>query len=116
MAWITLKELRDMEKDYPLFKGSELPLCPECEKHFGSDGYLTMLRAPQNVLKQHKESNPEKETVRIYLSCFMDSKYIHYHGHDFGLPKTSNVLTHEADRYGRKGATCPLVNRGDNQN
>ena len=106
-----------MENDYPLFKGSKLPLCPECEKHFGGKGYLTMLRGPVNVLKQHKESNPEEETVKIYLSCFMDSKYIHYHGHDFGLPEGSKILTHEADRFGRKGATCPLVNweRGDNK-
>lgn len=114
MGFYTLEQFREM--------GNDLPLCPHCEKQYGSEGYLE-IHSPSYLpkVKTHQKKDGEKwsklrplkiqdcETVLIPLSVWHSENYIHYHGTDFGLPKGSNVLTHEAERY-REG--CPGF-RGD---
>ena len=116
MGFYTLEMFQDM--------GNKLPLCPSCEKQFGKTGYLEIF-SPHYIpkVKTHQKHKGEKwsklrpleitdcDISLIPLSCWMDEKYIHYHGTNFGLPEGSNVLTHEADRYGRynRKNMCPLV-------
>lgn len=101
MGFYTLEQFREL--------GFDLPLCPHCEKQYGSEGYLEV-HSPSNIPKVKTRTNKERleiedcETVLIPLSVWHSENYIHYHGTDFGLPKGSNVLTHEAERY-REG--CP---------
>ena len=78
-------------------------LCPECAKNYGDTGILKVYCGPN--------SEGGDLFARIKLSTFVCNDYIHYHGTGFGLPETSNILTHEADRFGRNDRknTCPFV-------
>ena len=93
--YMTLKEAREM--------GITKPVCPECAKNYGDTGILKVYTGPN--------SQGEDNYATIKLSTFVCDNYVHYHGTNFGLPKTSNVLTHEADRYGRdnRSNVCPIV-------
>ena len=98
--YMTLKEAREV--------GHAEPVCPECAKNYGDTGILKVYSGPN--------SQGEDNYATITLSTFLCNDYVHFHGTNFGLPETSNILTHEADRYGRynRNNRCPLVNwRGD---